>query len=148
MLQFVFAVELETLHNAEAVAQRRRQQTRPGGGANQRKRLEIELDRARRRSFTDHDVELKIFHGRVQHFFDHRAQAMNLIDKQHIAFFQAGKHRSQIAGLRSSTGPEVCLQVHVHFVGNDIGERGFTETRAGRKSGCDRAPRRVAGPRR
>ena len=43
-------VELQPLHDAEAVAQRRGQQARARGRADQRERRQVELDRARRRA--------------------------------------------------------------------------------------------------
>ena len=47
--QFLGAVELQPLHDAEAIAQRRGQQTRPGRGAHQGEGRQVELDRARAR---------------------------------------------------------------------------------------------------
>ena len=84
-LQVLDVVELQPLHDAEAVAQRRGQKPRAGGGADQRERRQVELDRARRRALADHDVELVILHRRIQHLLDHRRQAMNLVDEQHVA---------------------------------------------------------------
>ncbi len=47
--ELVDGVELQPLHDAEAVAQWRGEQPRTGGGAHQREARQVELDRARRR---------------------------------------------------------------------------------------------------
>src|ERR1700691_5659986 len=44
------------------------QQPRAGGGADQRELCQLDLDRARRRSLADDEVELEILHRRIQHF--------------------------------------------------------------------------------
>ena len=54
----------------------------------------------------DHDVELVVLHRRIQHLLDHRREAMDLVDEQHVARLQVGEQRREIPG-RSITGPEV-----------------------------------------
>ena len=49
--QLVARVEIEALHDAEAVAKRRGQQARPRRRADQREWRQVELDRAGRRPF-------------------------------------------------------------------------------------------------
>ena len=49
-LQVLHRVELEPLHDTETVAQRRGEQPRARGGADQRERRQVELDRARLRA--------------------------------------------------------------------------------------------------
>jgi Holliday junction resolvasome RuvABC ATP-dependent DNA helicase subunit len=36
------------------------------------------------------DLELVVFHCRIEHLFHHRREAMDLIDKQHIVRFEVG----------------------------------------------------------
>ena len=91
-------VKIQTMNMAEAVAQRRGQQARTSGRADQREALELQLDGSRRRSLTDHDIDLIVLHRRIEHLFDDMVQAMNFIDKKDIAFFEIGKQRRQIAG--------------------------------------------------
>src|SRR5699024_10579635 len=55
------AVELEARHDAEPVAQRVGEHPGPGRGADQRERLQIDLDAAGRGTFADQDVDLKVF---------------------------------------------------------------------------------------
>src|SRR5690606_2809108 len=60
----VFAgVELQTLNDAETIAQRVGQHAGAGSGADQSEGRQIELDRTRRGALADHDVELEILHG-------------------------------------------------------------------------------------
>jgi hypothetical protein len=70
--QFLRRVELQTLHDAEAVAQRRGEQAGAGGGADQGERRQVELDRTRGRALADHDVDLVVLHRRIEHFLHHR----------------------------------------------------------------------------
>ena len=79
------------LNNAETVSQRVGQHAGASGGTHQGERWQVELDRARRRAFANHDVELKVFHRRVQHFLDDRRQPVNLVDKQHVMRFKVGQ---------------------------------------------------------
>src|SRR6185503_16652155 len=77
-------IEFEMLRDAESIAQRRRQESRACRRADERERLQRQLDRARAGPFADHQVELKILERRVQHFLDDGAQAMALVDEQHV----------------------------------------------------------------
>jgi hypothetical protein len=58
--QLVGAVELEPRDDAEAVAQRVGEHAGARRRADQRERLQLELDRARRRALADHDVDLVV----------------------------------------------------------------------------------------
>ena len=55
-LELELRIELESLHDAEAIAQRRCQQPGTGRRPYQREWRQIQLDRARCRSLADHDV--------------------------------------------------------------------------------------------
>jgi hypothetical protein len=93
-----------------------------------RKGRQIQLDRARARTFADHQVELRVFHGRIQHFLDDRTQAVYFIDEQYIAGFEIGEQRRQVAGaLEHRTGG--LPQIHLQFVGDDVRQSGLAETR-------------------
>ena len=96
--QFARRVELQSLHDAEAVAQRRGQQPGAGGRADQGEWRQVELDRARGRTFTDHDVDLEVLHRRIQDLLDHGRQAVNLVDEQYVARLQVGQQGGQVAG--------------------------------------------------
>ena len=77
-------------------------------------------------TFADHDVELVVLHRRIQHFFDHRREPMDLVDEQHVARLQVGQQRGEIAGpLQHGTGG--LAQIHAQLAGEDVGERGLAE---------------------
>ena len=87
-LQFGHGVEIEPDRDAEAVAQRRREQAGARRGADQRELGEVDLHRARRRPLADDEVELEILHGRVEDLLDGRVEAVDLVDEQHVALFE------------------------------------------------------------
>ncbi len=71
---------------------------------------QVQLDGARRRALADHDVELVVLHRRVQHLLDHRGQAMDLVDEQHVArpagwsAMRPGPRAARAPGRRSGAG--------------------------------------------
>ena len=84
--------------------------------------------RARARALTDQDVELVVLHRRIQHFLDHRRQAMDLVDEQDVARFEIGQQRGQVAGtLQHRAGG--LAQVDAHLLGQDMRQRGLAEAR-------------------
>ena len=127
-LQFVVAVELEPLHDAEAIAQRRRQQARARRGADQRERRQVDLDRARARALADHDVELEVLERRVEDFLDHRAQAVDLVDEQDVVRLQVGEQRREVARPLEHR-PRGLLEADAELVRDDVRERGLAEAR-------------------
>ena len=84
-------IEVEAQGNPETLAQRRGNEAEPRGRADQRELGQVDAHRARRRSFADDEVELEILHRGIEHFLDRRAQAMDLVDEQHIARLQVGQ---------------------------------------------------------
>ena len=119
-------VELQALDNAEPVSQRRRQQTSTCGCPHQRKRRQIQLDRPCSWPFTNHDIQLIVFHGRIEHFLHRRTQAMDLVDKQDVTFLEVGEHGSQVSGLFQYRAGRR-LDRDTHLIGNDVGQSGFTK---------------------
>ena len=73
------------MDDAEARAQRRRQQSGPRRRADQRERLQRHLDRSRAGPLADDDVELEVLHRRIEDFLDRRRHAVNLVDEEHFA---------------------------------------------------------------
>ena len=86
------------------------------------------LMRARAGPFADHDVELIVLHRRVQHFLHDGAQAMDLVDEQHVARLQVGQQRREIARPLEHRARGL-TQVHAQLGGDDVGERGLAEAR-------------------
>ena len=58
---------------------------RPRRRADQRKARQLHLDQLCRRPLADRDLDAIVLHRRVQILFDHRLQAMDLVDEQDIA---------------------------------------------------------------
>ncbi len=94
------------MDDAEAVTQRRRQETGASGRADQRESRQRQTYAARRRALTDHQIEFEILHRRIEDLLDRRRQAVDLVDEQDIS----GCRLVSIAArspARSRTGPEV-----------------------------------------
>ncbi len=137
-------VELQPGHDAEPVAQRRGEQARPGRCAHQRERRQIEPDRAGRRTFADHQVELVVLHRRIEDLLDRRLQPVDLVDEQHVARLQVGEDRSEIAGPlddRPGGQPEAHTQLGRH----DLRQRRLAQPR--RPGEQDMVERVAAGAR-
>ena len=145
VVQLGVRIEIQAHGNAEAVAQRRGEQAGAGGGADQRELGEVDLDRARRRSLADDEVELVVLHGGIEDFLHRRVEAVDLVDEQDVAVFQVGEQRGEIAGLAdhgTGGGAEADAQLARH----DLGERGLAEAgRAGEQHVIERVAARLGG---
>ncbi len=119
-------VELQARDDAEAVAQRVGQHAGARGRADQGERRQIELDRARRRTLADHDVDLEILQRRVEDFLDHRREAVDLVDEQNVVGFQIGEQRREVAGPLQHR-PRGLAQVDAHLLGDDVRQRGLAQ---------------------
>ena len=85
------------------------------------------IERARR-PLADHDVELEVLHRRIEDLLDDRAQAMDLVDEQHVVRLQVGQQRREVAGALDHR-PGGLAQVHAELVRDDVRERGLAEAR-------------------
>ena len=82
--------------------------------------------RARRRPLADDQVELEIFHRRVEHFLDRRLQAMDFVDEQDIPGLEVCQDCGEVAGPldhRAGGGAEADAE----FAGDDLRQRGLAE---------------------
>ncbi len=126
LLQLLDGVEIEADGNAEAVAQRRRQQSLPSRRTDQGEARQIDADRTRRRTFADHQVERAVLHRRIEHLLDRRIEAVDLVDEQDVAVLEIGQQRREVARLgddRARGGAEA----DPHLAGEDSGERRLAE---------------------
>ena len=73
--------------NAKPRTQWSGKQTTARGGPDERKGVEIDLYRPRRRAFIDHDIYAIVFHGRVKILFYNGRKAMNFVNKEHVVGF-------------------------------------------------------------
>ena len=85
-MQFIGVVVVEASDKTKAIAQWACDETSACGGTDEREPRKVEANGTRGRALAQHNVELKIFHCGVKHFFDIAAEAMDLIDEQDIAF--------------------------------------------------------------
>ena len=119
--ELVLGVVLEPLPDAEAVAQRGREQSGARGRADQGEGRHREADAARRRTLADHDVDLEVLHRRVEHLFDRRVEPVDLVDEQHVALLQVGQDAGDVDlafERRAGGGVDADLQLG----GDDAGE--------------------------
>ena len=126
--QLLFAVELEPRDDAEAVAQRVGEHAGARGGAGERERRQVELDRARRRPLADHDVELEVFQRRVKDLLDDRREAVDLVDEQHVLRLEVGEQRGEVARALEHRARGLA-QVDAELLGDDVRERGLAQAR-------------------
>ena len=145
VLELVDLVEIEPDRNAEAVAERRRQQPEARRRADQREGREADLDRARRRPLADDQVELEILERRIEDFLDRRRQPVDLVDEQDVALFEVGEQRGEVAGPgdhRAGGGAEIDAEL----ARDDLRQRRLAE--AGRPDEQHVVERLLARPRR
>ena len=58
--------------------------------------------------FADHQVELELLHRRVEDLLDRRAQAVDLVDEQHVARLQVGEQGGEVAGAHDHRPARSC----------------------------------------
>ena len=127
-LQLLDRVELQPDRDAEAVAQRRRQQAGAGRGADQRELRQVDLDRARRRPLADDQVELVVLHRRIEDFLDRRVEPVDLVDEEHVALFEIGQLRREVAGLGDDR-PRGRAEIDAELARHDLRQRGLAQPR-------------------
>ena len=126
LFQLLLGVEIQPHRNAEAIAQWIGEQARARGRADQGEFRKLDLHRSRRRAFADDEVELEILHRGIEHFLHRRAQAMDLVDEQHVALFEIGEQRGEIAGLGDHR-PRRGAEADAEFARDDLRQRGLAE---------------------
>ena len=136
--QVLGAVVLEAVADAEAVAQRRGQEARAGGRADQRERRQRQGDGARARALAEHDRQLAVLHRRVERLLDRAAEPVDLVDEEDAAGLQRGEEGGDV-GLALQRRARGLHQRHAELGGDDVGERGLAEPgRAGEQDVVER----------
>ena len=92
------------------------------------KRIQVYLDAASRRTLVYHDIDAVILHRRIEILLYHRRKSVDFIDKEHIVGLQRGKDSRQIARLIEHR-TRCNLESYAQFVGNNIAQRGLTQSR-------------------
>ena len=126
LFQLFLGVEIQANRNAETIAQRIGQQPGARGGADEGEFCQIDLDRARRRALADDEIELKILHRGIEHLLDRRAEAMDFVDEQHVALFEIGEQRGEIARLRDDRA-RGGAKADAELARDDLRQRGLAE---------------------
>src|SRR6185369_3146362 len=143
--QLLFAVELERVRVAEAPAQRRSQHAGARRRGDQRKALQRERDRARRRPFADHDVDAVVLHRRIEDLFDGFSETVDLVDEQHVAALERRQDGRKVTGLFDD-GSARRMQPPAHRARDDVRERRLAETgRADQQQVIERFAARARG---
>ena len=124
--QLVVGVELEAQQDAEARAQRRREQAGARGGGDEGEGPDLHDVGARRGALADDDVELVVLERGVELFFEHGLQAVDLVEEEDLALAQVGEDGGEVA-LNLQGGAGGLLEADVELVGDDGGERGFAQ---------------------
>src|SRR5262249_8130905 len=92
-----------------------------------REAVEMKRMNARTRSLADDQIDAKILHRGIEHFFDCRLQAMNFIEEENFARIEGGKNRGEITlavEQRSGAG----LNGNAEFMSDDLRQGGFAKT--------------------
>src|SRR5215212_9574413 len=127
LLQFLGAVVLQPLRDAEAVEQGFRKQALPGRRADQRELRQVYPDGAGRRPLAEHDVHREVLHRGVEDLFDLPVEAVDLFYEQEVTLFERGQNSRHVPGFlqrRPARRPDADAQLLVE----DAAQRGLAET--------------------
>ena len=126
LLELRLGIEIKPYRNAETIAQRIGQKSGAGGRADQREFGQVDLHRARRRPRADDEIELEVLHRRIEDLLDRRIEPVDFVDEEHVALFEIGEERREVAGLgddRTRRGAEI----HAELARDDLRQRSLAE---------------------
>ena len=127
-------IELQPVNESKPVPQRRGQGSGSGRGPDEGKPRQIQLDRPGGRPLPDDEIELVVFHRRIERFLDGGRQSMDFIDEQHVLFLKLVRMAARSpAWLRTS--PEVERIADAHLSRNDVGDGGLSKAWRAVKNG-------------
>ena len=87
---------------------------------------QVELQRTGGGAIADENIDLKIFHRRVEDLFDHGTQAVNLVDEQNITGFHVRQHSYKLRrAFEHRTGGR--FDRHTHLSCDDVRKRCLAE---------------------
>ena len=87
---------------------------------------QVDAHRARRRPLADDQIELEVFHRRVEHFLDRGLQAMDLVDEQDIPGLEVCQDCGEVA-CPLDHRPRCGAEADPEFAGDDLRQRGLAE---------------------
>ena len=138
--QVLGAVVLEAMGDAEAVAQRRRQQAGAGGRPDQGEGRQRQGHGPCPGSLPEHHRQLAVLHRRIERLLDGAAEAVDLVDEEDAAGLQRGEEGGDV-GLALQRRAGGLDHRHAELGGDDVGERGLAEPgRAGEEDVVERLP--------
>ena len=74
------------------------------------------------------EIDAKIFHGGIENFFDGGLQAMDFVEKENFFAIERSENGGEVAfAFEQWTGAG--LDGNVQFIGDDLGESGFAQSR-------------------
>ena len=79
-------------------------------------------------ALADYQINPKIFHRRVENFFERRLQAVNFIEKKEIALVERSEHGGQVAFFLEQR-TRAYFDRHAHLVCENLRQRGLAEAR-------------------
>ena len=74
------------------------------------------------RALAHHEIDVEIFHRRIEHFFDRPRQPVDLVDEQHVAVLQVGEDRREVTR-PFERGARRDVQFGADLVGDDVRQR-------------------------
>ena len=99
-----------------------------GGGPDEREALQPKAVAAGMHAFVENKINGEILHGRIEQFFHRFGKPVDLVDEQYVAGLQVREDADQVSALFKGR-PGGDGQLGLHFVGNDVGQRGLAEPR-------------------
>src|SRR5690606_30804863 len=127
-LDRLFAVEFHAVVGTRTGAQGGSQQRKAGRRADDGEVGELEPHVFGAGPLADDEVEDKILHRRVENLLYGATQAVDFVDEEDVPGTQVGEDRRQVAGTLDDR-PGSDADIHVHLIGDDVGERGLTQAR-------------------
>ena len=119
-------IEVEPVHRAKPVPQRRAEHRVAGGGADQGEARHGETDAAGARPPAQDDIQREVLHRRVQHLLRRPRQPVHLVDEQDVALLQVGQDRRQVPRpLDRRPGGDA--DGDRHLMGDDVSESGLAQ---------------------
>ena len=126
LFQLLGLIEAQPRGDAETVAERGADKARTSRRRHQREGRQVDADGTRARPFSDDQVELEVLHRRIEDFLDLRVQAVDFVDEQHVARFEVGEQRREVAGPRDHR-PGSAAESDSEFARDDARQGGLAE---------------------
>ncbi len=120
-------VVVEPERDAEAVAQRRREEPRARRRADERERRQVERQRPRRRPLAHHDVEPEVLERRIEDLLGRAAEAVDLVDEDDVARLDRGEDRRDVLALERGAGDRA--DADAELLADDVREARLAEAR-------------------